>query len=57
MPGTYLMRAKRKSGEVQKERDVTKMVLEGLFSEDVLIGNANQELNFRFYDKDSHLEG
>ena len=52
-PGTYLMRLKRNSGQKQKSQDTTTMILEGLFSEDVLIANANQELDFRFFNKNS----
>ena len=31
------------------------MILEGLFSEDVLIANANQQLEFKFYEKNVEL--
>jgi hypothetical protein len=36
------MRLKRKSGQKVKEQDTTKMVLEGLFAEDILIANGSQ---------------
>ena len=47
------MRIKRKSGLQPKSQDITSMVMEGLFSEDVLVANGNQEFDFRFFDKNS----
>ena len=55
MPGEYIIRLKRKSGQKVKEQDTTKMVLEGLFAEDILIANGNQEIDFRFFDKDKPM--
>ena len=47
------MRIKRKSGLEPKSQDITSMVMEGLFSEDILVANGNQEFDFRFFDKNS----
>ena len=48
-----MMRIKRKSGLQPKSQDITSMVMEGLFAEDVLVANGNQEFDFRFFDKNS----